>query len=100
MFIVQTSDWSNIHTINLADGSISTFQNPIIIHEPPTTVVATPMVTQTLTSAPTERRLLGDGIASPLTALTVIVGAIAVLCVAVVSLLVYVRKIKNRLPKQ
>jgi hypothetical protein len=79
VFTGETSDWSTTQTITIPDSSTSASPDP------------TPASTVTPDYSPSGSQQLTD---------LALVAAVAVLGVAVVSLLVYVRKIKNRLPKQ
>jgi hypothetical protein len=91
MSLVQVSDWSNPQTVTFGETSAST-QNPT--SSPNTTPpVTTPIITSITTpSQNTYSNLLSGNQQFTIIALVV---AVAVLGLAVVSLLVYVKKIKN-----
>jgi hypothetical protein len=100
---IEESGWSDIHTINLTDGSVSItpFTNPPPTPTPTYSVnspTATPVLTSTAATSPGglqfDKQQLID---------LALIATVVVLAMAVIYLLVFVRKIKseiNQLPKQ
>jgi hypothetical protein len=78
VFTGEVSDWSSTQTITIPDSSASASPNP-------------PTSTVTPDDSPSGNPQLTD---------LALVAAVTILAVAVVFLLVYLRKIKNRLPEQ
>jgi hypothetical protein len=95
IFVGQSSGWSNTQTITIPCDSISISASPTATANPPviTAPTSTPASTVALTH---DNSLLSD---QQLT-YSVLIATVVVLAIAVIALLIYVRKIKNRLPKQ
>lgn len=94
-FIGQESGWSNTQTVTIPGGSASITSNPTATPYSP--VTSAPTSTPASTAALEQDNPLSGNQQLTYSAL---VAAIIVLAVAVISLLIYVRKIKSRLPKQ
>lgn len=93
-FIGQESGWSDIQTVTIPGTSVSTSYSPTVATNSPTPT--TPTSTPVTTAAVNSDNSSSDD--QPLT-YTFLVAAVVVLSIAVVSLLIYVQKSKNRLPK-
>jgi hypothetical protein len=102
----EKSDWSNTHTLNLADGSVSIAPTqppnptPTITHSPDQTTIneINPTITPTDTPHPTGNGPTDNSITLPLTTLVLIILIVAL--VTSLALIVFYRKRQRGKPNE